>query len=312
MENVLEVKDIHKSLGGRKIIKGVTFEVKEGEIFGFLGANGAGKTTTIRMLVGLIKPDSGTITIMGHDIQKDLVKALRQVGAIVENPDLYKDLTGRENLKVFARMYGKVSKEKIEEVIDTIGLKERIDDKVKKYSLGMKQRLGLGQALLCSPKLLILDEPTNGLDPVGIYEFRNIVRKLARENNTAVFISSHILAEIEQICDRVAFVQSGTISAVEELSNLTKEDTLDRISIITHERDKCKKELTKLPFVHEIEERDRDILLTVDKDSLTNIMEKILEKKIYIEGIQKTHDNLEERFMKMVEGGKEDVGLGRK
>lgn len=312
MENVLEVKDIHKSLGGRKIIKGVTFEVKEGEIFGFLGANGAGKTTTIRMLVGLIKPDSGTITIMGHDIQKDLVKALRQVGAIVENPDLYKDLTGRENLKVFARMYGKVSKEKIEEVIDTIGLKERIDDKVKKYSLGMKQRLGLGQALLCSPKLLILDEPTNGLDPVGIYEFRNIVRKLARENNTAVFISSHILAEIEQICDRVAFVQSGTISAVEELSNLTKEDTLDRISIVTHERDKCKKELTKLPFVHEIEERDRDILLTVDKDSLTNIMEKILEKKIYIEGIQKTHDNLEERFMKMVEGGKEDVGLGRK
>lgn len=312
MGTVLEVKDIHKSLGGRKIIKGVTFEVKEGEIFGFLGANGAGKTTTIRMLVGLIKPDSGTITIMGHDIQKDLVKALSQVGAIVENPDLYKDLTGRENLKVFARMYGKVSKEKIEEVIDTIGLKERIDDKVKKYSLGMKQRLGLGQALLCSPKLLILDEPTNGLDPVGIYEFRNIVRKLARENNTAVFISSHILAEIEQICDRVAFVQSGTISAVEELSNLTKEDTLDRISIITHERDKCKKELAKLPFVHEIEERDRDILLTVDKDSLTNIMEKILEKKIYIEGIQKTHDNLEERFMKMVEGGKEDVGLGRK
>ncbi len=264
------------------------------------------------MLVGLIKPDSGSITIMEHDIQKDLVKALRQVGAIVENPDLYKDLTGRENLKVFARMYGKVSKEKIEEVIDTIGLKERIDDKVKKYSLGMKQRLGLGQALLCSPKLLILDEPTNGLDPVGIYEFRNIVRKLARENNTAVFISSHILAEIEQICDRVAFVQSGTISAVEELSNLTKEDTLDRISIVTHERDKCKKELTKLPFVHEIEERDRDILLTVDKDSLANIMEKILEKKIYIEGIQKTHDNLEERFMKMVEGGKEDVGLGRK
>lgn len=209
-------------------------------------------------------------------------------------------------------MYGNVSKEKMEEVIDTIGLKERIDDKVKKYSLGMKQRLGLGQALLCSPKLLILDEPTNGLDPVGIYEFRNIVRKLARENNTAVFISSHILAEIEQICDRVAFVQSGTISAVEELSNLTKEDTLDRISIVTHERDKCKKELTKLPFVHEIEERDRDILLTVDKDSLTNIMEKILEKKIYIEGIQKTHDNLEERFMKMVEGGKEDVALGRK
>lgn len=312
MGTVLEVKDIHKSLGGRKIIKGVTFEVKEGEIFGFLGANGAGKTTTIRMLVGLIKPDSGNITIMGHDIQKDLVKALRQVGAIVENPDLYKDLTGRENLKVFARMYGNVSKEKIEEVIDTIGLKERIDDKVKKYSLGMKQRLGLGQALLCSPKLLILDEPTNGLDPVGIYEFRNIVRKLARENNTAVFISSHILAEIEQICDRVAFVQSGTISAVEELSNLTKEDTLDRISIVTHERDKCKKELTKLPFVHDIEERDRDILLTVDKDSLTNIMEKILEKKIYIEGIQKTHDNLEERFMKMVEGGKEDVGLGRK
>jgi ABC-2 type transport system ATP-binding protein len=312
MSTVLEVKDLHKSLGGRKIIKGVTFDVKEGEIFGFLGANGAGKTTTIRMLVGLIKPESGSISIMGHDIQKDFVKALKQVGAIVENPDLYKDLTGRENLKVFARMYGNVSKERIEEVIDIIGLKDRINDKVKKYSLGMKQRLGLGQALLCNPKLLILDEPTNGLDPVGIYEFRNIVRKMARENNTAVFISSHILAEIEQICDRVAFIQSGTIRSIEELSNLNMQESLDRISIITHERDKCKKELSKLPFVHEIEERDKDLVVTVDKDNLTSIMEKILEKKIYIEGIQKTHDNLEERFMKMVEGDKEDVGLSRK
>lgn len=312
MAIVLEVKDIHKSLSGRKIIKGVCFQVEEGEIFGLLGANGAGKTTTIRMLVGLIKPDSGSISIMGHDIQKDLVKALKNVGCIVENPDLYKDLTGRQNLKLFARMYGKVPKERIEEIIDLIGLKDRIDDKVKKYSLGMKQRLGLGQALLCNPKLLILDEPTNGLDPVGIYEFRSIIRKMARENNTAIFISSHILSEIEQVCDKVAFIQSGTVKSVEEIKNLQGKEAYDRVLISTHEIDKCKKILAKLKYIKALEQTDSGLVINIEKDNFQDLLEKIIKEKIHIEGIQKVHENLEQRFMKIIEEGNEDVGLSRK
>ena len=192
--NVLEVRDVYKKLGKREIIKGISFDVKEGEIFGFLGPNGAGKTTTIRMLVGLIAQDKGSISVMGHDIKTEREKALMQVGCIVENPDMYGFLTGRQNLKQFARMYGNISEERIDEVAELVGLKDRINDKVKKYSLGMKQRLGLAQALLAKPKLLILDEPTNGLDPVGILDFRNIVKKMAKENNTAVFISSQYIS----------------------------------------------------------------------------------------------------------------------
>ena len=206
--NVLEVKDVYKHLGKREIIKGISFSVKEGEIFGFLGPNGAGKTTTIRMIVGLIATNKGTITIMGHEISCDREKALSNIGAVVENPELYTYLSGRENLMQIAAIR-KIEKKDVEEVIQLVNLKDRIDDKVKKYSLGMKQRLGLAAALIAKPKLLILDEPTNGLDPTGIMDFRDIVRKAAKELKTAVFISSHMLSEVQQVCDTVAFINEG-------------------------------------------------------------------------------------------------------
>ncbi|WP_040213801.1 ABC transporter ATP-binding protein, partial [Clostridium polynesiense] len=184
---VLEVKDVYKKLGTKEIIKGISFDVEEGEIFGFLGPNGAGKTTTIRMLVGLIAPNKGSISIMGNSLSKDREKALLNVGAVVENPELYSYLSGRENLMQIARIRN-INKEEVEKVIRLVGMEKRINDKVKKYSLGMKQRLGLAAALLPNPRLLILDEPTNGLDPSGILDFRNIVKKAARERNTAVFV----------------------------------------------------------------------------------------------------------------------------
>lgn len=218
---VLEVKDVSKYLGKKEIIKGISFEVEEGEVFGFLGQNGAGKTTTIRMIVGLIKPDKGSISIMGNDIQKNKEQALKHIGCIVENPDMYNDLTGRENLIQFSKMYTNITKEDINEVIEIIGLKDRIDDKVKKYSLGMKQRLGLGQAILSKPKILILDEPTNGLDPMGIIEFRNLIKNMSK-GGTAIFISSHILSEIEQLCETVAFIKDGEIKAIEHVENKQK------------------------------------------------------------------------------------------
>ena len=168
--NVLEVKNLKKVIGKREIIKNLNFTVKEGEIYGFLGPNGAGKTTTIRMLVGLISQTSGEVRICGANLKDNKEKALKDVGAVVENPELYKYLSGRENLMQIARIR-KVSKEEVEELIKLVGLENRINDKVKKYSLGMKQRLGLAAALIGNPKLLILDEPTNGLDPSGIIDF---------------------------------------------------------------------------------------------------------------------------------------------
>ncbi len=230
---VLQVENIHKKIGKREIIKDVSFSVKEGEIFGFLGPNGAGKTTTIRMMVGLIAPTKGHIKIMGHDIQKERIKALKNVGCIVENPDMYNDLTGMQNLKYYADLYGDIAKERINEVAELVGLKDRINDKVKKYSLGMKQRLGLGQAILSNPKLLILDEPTNGLDPIGMHEFREIVKDIAKKNNSAVFISSHILSEIEQMCDHFAIINKGSIKTIQAVSE--ESSNIERLKISTNE-----------------------------------------------------------------------------
>ena len=207
---VLEVNNLKKTIGKREIIKGVSFEINSGEIFGFLGPNGAGKTTTIRMLVGLIKPTDGEIKICGYDLKRDTSKALKEVGAVVENPELYKYLSGRENLMQIA-IIRKISKEQVEATIKLVGLENRIDDKVRKYSLGMKQRLGLAASLLSRPKLLILDEPTNGLDPSGILDFREVVQKAAREIDMAVFVSSHILSEVQNLCDKVAFINDGVI-----------------------------------------------------------------------------------------------------
>ena len=211
--NVLEIKGLRKKLGKREIIKGIDLELKEGEILGFLGPNGAGKTTTIRMIVGLINPDSGEIKICGESL-KNKKKALKNVGAVVENPELYKYLSGRENLMQIARIRG-VAKEEVNELINLVGLEDRINEKVSKYSLGMKQRLGLAAALIGNPKLLILDEPTNGLDPSGIIDFREVVKKAVREKGISVFISSHILSEVQNLCHRVVFVNHGVVKAID-------------------------------------------------------------------------------------------------
>ena len=227
---VLEVNNLKKSIGKREIIKNISFSVEEGEIFGFLGPNGAGKTTTIRMLVGLIHPNGGSIKICGYDLNTDTEKALNEVGAVVENPELYKYLSGRENLMQIARIRN-ISKKEVDETISLVGLENRIDDKVRKYSLGMKQRLGLAASLLSKPKLLILDEPTYGVDPSGILDFREVVKKAAKEKGMAVFISSHILSEVQHLCDRVAFINHGTIKSVENVISESMETDTDIICL---------------------------------------------------------------------------------
>ncbi|MFL7797298.1 ABC transporter ATP-binding protein [Clostridium chauvoei] len=300
---VLEVSDLRKKLGKREIIKGVTFSVEEGEIFGFLGPNGAGKTTTIRMLVGLIKPDSGTIAICGHDIQKDPIGALKEVGAVVENPELYKYLTGRENLMQIARIR-KVSLKDVEDTIRLVGLENRINDKVKKYSLGMKQRLGLDASLLSNSKLLILDEPTNGLDPSGIIDFREIVQKAARERGMAVFVSSHILAEVQNLCDKVAFINDGVIKAVEEINNNTMTTEKDLVCLLSSsDKAVLLKEIKAQGFVHNVREIEKGLEIILEANTTPKLIKTLVNANLEVEEVFKERKGLEQRYMELVEGG---------
>lgn len=300
--NVLEVRNVYKSLSNREIIKGISFSVKEGEIFGFLGPNGAGKTTTIRMLVGLIAPNKGTISIMGHDISKEREKALAAVGAVVENPELYGYLSGRENLMQLARIR-KIPRQQVEEVIELVNLKDRINDKVRKYSLGMKQRLGLAAALMSKPKLLILDEPTNGLDPTGILDFREIVKNAARETNTSVFVSSHILSEVQQLCDTVAFINNGQIQSVESIIGGTVKNEQETLVLVTGEAKNTLAILKSMDYVINTSQQGNTFNIIALNNSSHKIIRSLVQKDIEIKEIYKKHQGLEERYMELVEGG---------
>ena len=298
---VLEVKNLKKSLGKREIIKNISFSIEEGEIFGFLGPNGAGKTTTIRMLVGLIHPNEGSIKICGYDLKSDTEKALKEVGAVVENPELYKYLTGRENLMQIARIR-KIPKESVEETIKLVGLENRIDDKVRKYSLGMKQRLGLAASLLSNPKLLILDEPTNGLDPSGILDFREVVKKAAREKGMSVFISSHILSEVQHLCDRVAFINHGTIKSVENVVNDSMKTDTDIICLnLTKEIDLNL--LKNIEYIKSVRKSEDGIEIILLSNTTPKLIKYLVDNNFEIEEIYKIRKGLEQRYMELVEGG---------
>lgn len=298
---VLEVENLKKSIGKKEIIKNISFSIEEGEIFGFLGPNGAGKTTTIRMLVGLIHPNSGSIKICGHDLKNNTEKALREVGAVVENPELYKYLSGRENLMQIARIR-KVSKNDVDEVIKLVGLDSRIDDKVRKYSLGMKQRLGLAASLLSNPKLLILDEPTNGLDPSGILDFREIVRIAAKERGMAVFISSHILSEVQHLCNRVAFINEGTIKSIENVTNNSMSTDTDIICLNLSK--KIDLELLKsIDYIKSVKNSKNGLEIILQSNKTPKLIEYLVSNNLQIEEVYKLRKGLEQRYMELVEGG---------
>ncbi len=218
---VLVAEGLAKRYGDREVVSDVSFRLRRGEVFGFLGPNGAGKTTTIRMLVGLVRPTRGRVLIEGFDVRRRFEDALRHVGCIVETPDLYRFLTGRENLEHFARMLGDGAEGRIDSLAALVRMEGRLDEPVGTYSLGMRQRIGIAQALLGDPTVLLLDEPANGLDPAGIREMRELIRHLAEERGLAVFVSSHLLSEVERTCDRVAIVHRGKTLAEGSLDELT-------------------------------------------------------------------------------------------
>ena len=227
-KSVLSIKNLYKSFGSKQILKDVSFDVKAGEIFGLLGPNGSGKTTTIKLALGLLNIDRGSVEICGYNISTQFEKAIRNVGAIIENPEMYKRLSGRQNLMQYYRMYDGISMDTLNWAIEAVGLKDRIDEKIANYSLGMRQRLGIAQALLHSPKILILDEPTNGLDPEGIKQFRDFLIYLAHEKGMAIIISSHMLAELDSLCDRVGVINAGRIVGIQTMEEIRHygDDTL--------------------------------------------------------------------------------------
>lgn len=301
MTTILSVRDVKKVIGKKTIVENVSFDVKQGEVFGFLGPNGAGKTTTIRMLVGLIKETEGTISIGGYSIKENFREAMRQIGSIVENPELYTYLTGWENLKQFARMLGGISDERIIEIAHMVHLDERIHDKVKTYSLGMKQRLGIAQALLGNPKLLILDEPTNGLDPAGIRELREFINKLVKEENMSVFISSHLLSEVQMICDRVAIIHKGKMITVAKVEELIKTAS-DRVEWIVTPISKAKDMLVDAEEVREVSIEGDRLLCRMHISSISNWNKTFVENGIDVHSVKELVFTLEDLFIELTRG----------
>lgn len=293
---ILKIKNLNKSFGKKKILKNVSFNVNEGDILGFIGPNGAGKTTTIKMILGLQSINSGTVTINGYDIKKNFEKAIEKVGTIVENPDLYMYLSGYDNLKLISNLYKNVDKKRIDEVIKIVKLETRINDKVSKYSLGMRQRLGIAQALLHKPNLLILDEPTNGLDPEGIKELRDIIKRLATKEKVGVVISSHNLSELESFCNKIVIIKNGEIVETNELkkvknieeSYIFEVDEISKISKILEEK------IEKI--------NDNSFKIHTNKESIPEIIKKLIENGVKIYIVKEEEISLEDAFLKRTGG----------
>lgn len=302
VKNIVQIKNVTKKIGRKVIIDDLTFDVRSGEVFGFLGPNGAGKTTTIKMLLGLMSITKGEMYIDGLNVEKDFEKAIAKVGGIIENPDLYKYLTGYQNLVHFWRMYPDVKRERIDEVIKIVGLEKRIHDKIKTYSLGMRQRLGIAQALLNSPKLLVLDEPTNGLDPAGIHELRNHLRTLARDENIAVIVSSHLLSEMELMCDRVGIIQNGKLVRIQNMKEMLEEEANSVIALAVTPLEKAKAYLEGLNSKYKPEIKDEEIQIIESTENIPELVEKLVDQGIKIYGVRKVQQSLEEKFLEMTGG----------
>jgi len=300
---VVQLKGLTKTIKKKHLVRDIHLDLLPGEVFGFLGPNGAGKTTTIRMMVGLMNPSQGQVLINGTDLHANFEKAIGEVGAIVENPELYNYLSGYKNLIHFSRMHKSVTKERIHEVIKQVGLENRIHEKVKTYSLGMRQRLGLAQALLHRPKFLILDEPTNGLDPAGIREFRHYLRKIAREEGVSIFVSSHLLSEIELMCDRVGIIQQGELI---DVRNISDSATDIKWSIDVDRPQKAEQILVDIVSDVEVNTDESSIQFNAEKDIIPEVNKKLVESGVLVYGIASMKTTLEDEFLKVTGG--EQVG----
>jgi ABC-2 type transport system ATP-binding protein len=303
-EIVLSAEHLTKRFGDREAVSDVSFDVHAGEVFGFLGPNGAGKTTTIRMLVGLARPDRGRVRIRGLDLAHDFRRAMGHVGCIVESPDLYRYLTGRENLVHFSRMLDDGAEGRIPELASLVALSERLDDRVSTYSLGMRQRLGIAQALLGNPDILILDEPANGLDPAGIREIRRLVRRLAAERGIAVFVSSHLLSEVEQTCDRVAIIHRGRTLATGPVRELVDRVASDGLRLIVRPARKAAEVLAAFGPAEIAGNADGEgeVDARIPKESVPVALRELAAAGVDVFAVERSLASLEEVFLEVTGG----------
>jgi len=301
--SLLQIRELTKKIGNKVIVDQVTLDMKEGEILGLLGPNGAGKTTTIRMIVGLMSKSGGEVLINGMDAHTRFEQAMKHVGVIVENPDLYKYLSGYDNLVHFSRMTPGVTEARIREVIALVGLEDSINDKVSTYSLGMRQRLGLAVVLVHKPSLLVLDEPTNGLDPAGIRELRGHLKHLAHKEGVGIMISSHLMSEMEMMCDRVAILQKGKLAGVHAISDMA-DDERTQVRFEVDRPDLAVQILQAIMAGDEITADQHHVLIRIAKAHIPNISRKLMEAGINVYGVNTIKKTLEDKFMEVTGGEK--------
>ena len=297
---VLSVNGLTKTYGTKEVVNYVTFSLYPGQIFGFVGPNGAGKSTTIRMITGLTPITSGSIKICGYSIERNFQQAISNVGAVVEIPQLYPYLSGLKNLKLFAGFYGKQALKRIPEIVKLVGMENRINDKLSTYSLGMKQRLGIAQALLNKPKLLILDEPTNGLDPNGIVEMRNILKVLAEKEKMAIIISSHNLAELEHTCDVIGLINNGKIieyKTMKEISSIV--ESKQRIQLLCNYPNYAAL-LLKKKYKIASKVVGNSVILPLKEANIAVVISYLTYKKVKIYGLKKIQKSLEELYFELL------------
>ncbi|SEL05677.1 MULTISPECIES: ABC transporter ATP-binding protein [unclassified Paenibacillus] len=296
-EPVVRLQGVSKIISSRSLVSDLTLDISPGQVFGFLGPNGAGKTTTIRMMVGLMSISQGDIIISGHSVKNEFEQAIAQVGAIVENPEMYKFLTGYQNLVHFARMSPGITKERIAETIERVGLTARIHDKVKTYSLGMRQRLGVAQAILHKPKLLVLDEPTNGLDPQGIRELRDYLRQLCQEEGITVFVSSHLLSEMELMCDTVAIIQNGKLIDVRNLRAEAGADVLTEVAFEVNDAPRAAERISEATV------QGNAIVIRLSREQIPDLNARLVSEGFQVYGIRSVTHTLEDQFLQVTGGG---------
>ena len=303
---LLRIEGLKKTIHKKNILNGFSLAVHSGEIVGFLGPNGAGKTTTIKMILGLFSITEGKITICGHDVVTDFELAMENVGGIVENPDLYKRLTGRQNLEYLSSMYPKVNKANIDDVVKLVKMQNRIDDKVKHYSLGMCQRVGIAQALLHNPRLLVLDEPTNGLDPIGIKELRDLLKYLSKEAGVGIFISSHLLAEMELMCDRIYIIDNGVMIGEKTISQQPSiDDEIYSYTFLTTDNQKTFSYFSGLAANCALE--NGGVHLVMKRSDIPGIIKSLIAQDIGIYAVNQKQRTLEQDFITMTTGSKTQI-----
>ena len=300
-DQIIEVKSLTKHFKDLRAVNNLNLNVFEGDVFGFLGPNGAGKSTTIRMMLSLIRPNEGTIKLFGKSLEKNRIEILKRIGAIVEKPDFYGYLSAYKNLEILGRISGKeISKNRIMEILELVGLSKRFKSKVKTFSHGMKQRLGLGQALLHDPDLIILDEPTTGLDPQGMKEIRDLILHLSKEKKKTIFLSSHILHEVELVANRMIIIDKGTTKVEGKVNNLLNAKKL-RVTFETDNEEKVKNLISQSGWSSKLEANANTVFIfSLENNEIAELNKYLVQNEIAVNAVIPTR-SLEDYFLKITD-----------